>query len=391
MEPRSASPNSDAPSTLGADSAESHVVPKHFPSLDGLRGAAVIAVFIFHYGAGGASANPMLQRIGALAKAGWAGVTLFFLLSGFLITGILWDSRGEEHWWRNFYVRRILRIFPLYYGSLILVLLAGAIGGQLRAELAYIWIPALFLQNFPHLSDMERGFHPLGLLHYWSLAVEEQFYLLWPLLLFLMKNRKQAAFLCLSVFVLSLTFRVAMCAVTLYPESYSGLLLSRAGELALGGWLALMYRGSQWETLRRALPFAGVASGIVVIAVAWHEGTFQLNGSWQNTLGLCAMTILLGTVLARSLQPGVLQRLASAAWLRWIGRISFGIYIFHLLFVRMYTSIALHLVGTGSRSTFMGVRWLVAAIGSVTIAWLSFNFYETPFLRLKRRFSIHTS
>ena len=99
----------------------------HIPALDGLRGFAVLIVFIYHYGyAGGAqTSNPFLRLIGTCNTAGWCGVPLFFLLSGFLISGILWDDRDHPNWWRRFYLRRTLRIFPLYYASLILVLLSA--------------------------------------------------------------------------------------------------------------------------------------------------------------------------------------------------------------------------------------------------------------------------
>src|SRR5579862_4256705 len=99
--------------------------PKHFPALDGLRGVAILTVFLLHYGGGAQSSNPLLSAAGELIKAGWSGVTLFFVLSGFLISGILWDARHTQGWWRNFYMRRTLRIFPLYYGALLLVLLTA--------------------------------------------------------------------------------------------------------------------------------------------------------------------------------------------------------------------------------------------------------------------------
>jgi peptidoglycan/LPS O-acetylase OafA/YrhL len=365
-------------------------IRRHFPSLDGLRGAAVIAVFLFHYGAGGTSTNPLLHVLGTFVKVGWAGVTLFFLLSGFLITGILWDSKGEKHWWRNFYLRRILRIFPLYYGSLVIILIAALICGQFKTTSHLIWIPALFLQNFPTLDGRTSAIQPLVIFHYWSLAVEEQFYLLWPLLLFLTTTRKQAASLCLSVFGLSLAFRILVFTFVPYPVSYSDLLLSHAGELALGGWLAMMYRSVYWDKLQRPLLFAGLASGVVVLVIACREHSFQPGGPWSATLGLSAMTILLAVTLARSLQAGFLQQMFSAGWLRWTGKISFGIYIFHVLFMNIYTTIAAYLAGTQSRTTFMGVRWLVAAAGSVLLAWLSFNYFEKPFLGFKKRFSAYT-
>ncbi len=125
----------------------------HIPALDGLRGLAVLMVFVYHYGGGMQSSVRAMRVFGMINKGGWCGVTLFFLLSGFLITGILWDSKGEPHWWRNFYARRTLRIFPLYYGTLVLVMVAAAVVGAFYQAASKIWIPALFLQNFPYLIE----------------------------------------------------------------------------------------------------------------------------------------------------------------------------------------------------------------------------------------------
>jgi len=378
------------PSSPAKDASQSNAkLVRHFPALDGLRGAAVIAVFVYHYGAGGTSHNLFLHGLGVFVKVGWAGVTLFFLLSGFLITGILWDSKGESHWWRNFYVRRALRIFPLYYGSLLLVLLFSALRGEFGSAVRLIWIPALYLQNFPHLAELQTGIHGLTLYHYWSLAVEEQFYLLWPPLLFLMSGRKQAARLCLVVFGLSLLFRIGMCVGNPVWMNYDDTLPARAGELALGGWLAITYRGPSWESLQRALPYAAILSAATVFFVAWRDRGFEFYGPLQLTLGLLAITIFLAAVLARSLKPGILQRMFSADWLRWVGRISFGIYIFHALFLNLYTAITLRLVPVSRGMMFNGIRWLIAAACTVALAWLSFNFMEQPFLRLKVRFAAH--
>jgi peptidoglycan/LPS O-acetylase OafA/YrhL len=367
------------------------IVPRHFPSLDGLRGVAVIMVFFFHYGAGGTSSNPILRSFGALVRVGWAGVTLFFLLSGFLITGILWDSYGDDHWWRNFYARRALRIFPLYYGSLALLLLVAAFDRSFGSQFRLIWIPGLFLQNLPQLAYSKTQFHPLIIEHYWSLAVEEQFYLLWPFLLSLMRSRKQAATLCITVFGLSLLIRLLACALVPGSNGYVQTLPARAGELAIGAWLAIMFRSAYWMKLQSVLPIAAVLGGLVLLGVGVHEGGLRLEGTLQTTVGVCAATVFLAAILARSLEPGLLQRVASLGWLRWIGGISFGIYVYHFLLIELFTSVAFHLTMHRSRGVFMAVRWMVAAVGSICIAWLSFNGYEKPLLRLKRKFSPHHS
>jgi peptidoglycan/LPS O-acetylase OafA/YrhL len=183
----------------------------HIPALDGVRGLAILIVFLYHYGGGAQSPNLVLRVLGTCDHAGWCGVTLFFLLSGFLISGILWDSNAQPGWWTRFYWRRTLRIFPLYYAALLLVLISAALVGRGRDILAHLWVYALYLQNMHQFSIRAvEADSPLLLSHFWSLAVEEQFYLLWPFLLIYTRTLPRARMLCLSVVALSALFRFAV-------------------------------------------------------------------------------------------------------------------------------------------------------------------------------------
>ncbi len=167
---------------------------RHVLAFDGLRGLAVILVLFFHLGAVSFGGHGWLMRwLGNLQLSGWIGVEIFFTLSGFLITRILLQTSRDQHYFRNFYLRRTLRIFPLYYGTL-------AILGVLALALRLDWngcLPALLLyvQNFRTGDEGLRlaltGKHgPILLAHFWSLAVEEQFYLFWPLLVWLLRGRR---------------------------------------------------------------------------------------------------------------------------------------------------------------------------------------------------------
>ena len=155
---------------------------KRLPALDGLRGIAILAVFFYHYAAGLADRAPSgaLHALGMIFAFGWSGVDLFFVLSGFLITGILYDTQSDPHYYRSFYGRRVLRIFPPFYLlALIYLLLTPLVGAHWRlihiSYLLYLGFP--FALIWPSLMQIS----PLVLTaHLWSLCAEEQFYLLWP-------------------------------------------------------------------------------------------------------------------------------------------------------------------------------------------------------------------
>lgn len=363
---------------------------RYIPALDGLRGAAVLVVVVYHYGGGATSGNVALRLIGNVIKFGWSGVTLFFLLSGFLITGILWDSKGESHWWRNFYARRALRIFPLYYGTLLAVLLLALHAGG--PNVRNVWVPMLYLQNFPQLYPlMTRIPAPLAMYHYWSLAVEEQFYLVWPFLLLWVKRPRQAAWMCLAVFAVSFGARVLMQRLLADAGAYGQSLLARGGELALGGWLAIAYRSRWWERLDRFTGPVALVSAVVAAVGAWMNGGPELSGKWGLTVTLPAITLCYAAILAMAVRPeGLTVRVANVRWLRWVGGISFGVYIFHVLLVAQFTHLAELVVPPDHRNAFLAVRFLIGVGGSLLVAWVSFNFYEKPFLRLKRRFPTRT-
>jgi len=150
------------------------------PALDGIRGLAILMVMLFHYGGNLERTNPIGRLVGGLFSFGWSGVDLFFVLSGFLITGILLDSRNAENYFSSFYARRVLRIFPAYYVSLaLLLLILPMLDPPLRLSLpSDQWMYVFYAQNWVGIFDYPgRGL----LTPYWSLAVEEQFYLVWPL------------------------------------------------------------------------------------------------------------------------------------------------------------------------------------------------------------------
>lgn len=359
----------------------------HIAALDGVRGLAVLIVFFFHYGGGTHSSLRAMRLFGLINKGGWSGVVLFFVLSGFLITGILWDSFADPHWWKKFFARRCLRILPLYYLALTLVVLGSVGEGTFQFVLRHIWIPALFLENIPGLARISDSLPSFfATFHLWSIAVEEQFYLLWPLLLFLQPSRRSAKALCAAVFVASAAFRFYMWWFTPQPVLWEHFLLTQAGALAAGAWLALSYRGPEWPTVVRWAPTTAVIGLAGFVAAGLVSHAFETTGRHMMTFGLPFATLLFASLIALAVVPGRVARVFSMAWLRWLGTISYGVYVYHELLQKLFDHIAQQLAGSNSSFKFLALRFAVAAVGTLAVAELSFQLYEKQFLRLKRFF-----
>lgn len=362
--------------------------------LDGLRGLAIAAVFCFHY-----RLEPHSP-----GEWGWTGVDVFFALSGFLITGILFESLGEQHYFRNFYIRRALRIFPLYWG-LWCVLLAFVLAQQ-RFEAGYLAWP-LYLGNYlsayalktglklghfdvlPAVVHVAREKLYLRLGPYWSLCVEEQYYLLWPLVVWAVRRRERLLRLCLAGMAALLALRVALY-FSLPPSWVRGNQLyfwtfTRPDALLAGSALALWVRGP--GGLRRLpawIPAAGTAIAVGLLAAAdWRWGLFHGStlAGWMQTWGFTVVGTAACGVLALALRA---QRLAHAlAWkpLQQLGRVSYGFYVFHLLF---YDCDRIVIDATKPGVPAILIHGAVFAWVWL-LSWASFRWFESPFLRLKER------
>ena len=366
---------------------------RHFEGLDGLRGLAILSVFFLHYGGGGRSSNPVIAAIGFFCSLGGVGVTLFFCLSGFLISGLLWDSKGQTRWFRNFYIRRALRIMPLYYGTLLVLLAWPAFVARYHFKDIFnvVWIHALYLQNVPRYSELwKRAAIPYSMEHYWSLAVEEQFYLLWPFLLLLVKTIRQAAMLCLGIFLGSFAFRVLNEQLAHNPAALQHSLPSHAGSLVLGGAVAFAYRSGHWQTSKRILGITGLLSAALFFGerlLHWRRGDASYL---ESTIDLVLVALACAGMIAYAIEPGLLQRLMSIRWLRWLGVVSYGVYIFHWLPAFGYEYIVRTASGHAGDTVYYGLRLVLAAVVTLCLARLSLQFYEKPFLRLKDRWAPQT-
>jgi peptidoglycan/LPS O-acetylase OafA/YrhL len=370
---------------MTADVRESvtHPAPEHLPVLDGLRGIAILAVLISHFGL-----FPLGSRWHVLDEAGWAGVDLFFVLSGFLITRILLQTRARQDYFARFYARRTLRIFPLYYASSLLIAFVlpalGLIGRQI--ERGYEWAPFLYLQNYLPESILAP---PTGnlLIITWSLCIEEQFYLLWPALVRWTRPQRLAA-VCWSGIAIALATRVG--AYWLAPDNSDAFrwMPARLDSLLLGALVAIAFvRDPHLPRLRPWLPWTAAISCGGLLLIAGFSPSFHFRQPLVRTLGLSAIALLCASWLGLAVSARGEQRISSSRVLGVFGKYSYGLYLLHSL-AGGFTSRAWKRFGI-PRDTVLGQLAFFAAATSVSLllALISWYLLEQPFLRLKERWS----
>lgn len=358
--------------------AKPFFVPGYIPQFDGLRGVAVLMVLIGHSGF-----LEALPHAGMLQYTRF-GVDLFFVLSGFLITGILLDSKKSEHYFRNFYARRVLRIWPLYYLILFLAFFVTPILAPSTKPAAGVW-PA-FVFYVQNIALVHRDTYPFGLGATWSLAVEEQFYLTWPLLVFFLKRRTLAT-VSFSLFVVSLSLRLAFHFLGAAPGFVHFFTLSRLDAIALGTLAAIWLRSPSCTLDRwRARAYQFLALGLIGVLLArilMHKNSSSVGYAFLAI----AFTGLLGVSLAADARSSFLGRGLTAGWLRYIGKISYGIYLLHyplfILWARLIASRNVLPSDPVARNLIAFAGQMFLAILAASLSW---HFLEKPILRFKERF-----
>jgi peptidoglycan/LPS O-acetylase OafA/YrhL len=362
------------------------------PVLDGLRGVAILLVLITHFCV--FSYRPFVDLVFMkVAALGWIGVDLFFVLSGYLITGLLSDAKGKPWYFRTFYARRVLRIFPLYYGFLVVLFLVvplllsdrPALVQSIKHGEGWYWTYAVNI--FLAAGEWEaKSLQRTG--HFWSLAIEEQFYLLWPLVV-LICRRRTLMWVCAGAILSSFLIRCGMLAVHATPDMVYLLLPSRMDDLAVGAAIALGARNPRGLTawFRPALIATGVAgaglSGIVIL-----DHGFDAFGMPMQTVGYTLLAVVLGGVLLIALvtRPPLL----ADSRLVFFGRYSYGIYVLHPLCLSLlpWLGFSPDRFPTLSGSHIPGVLVFASVAISVSVgfALISWHCYEKHFLKLKRWF-----
>jgi peptidoglycan/LPS O-acetylase OafA/YrhL len=370
------------------------------PALDGLRGVAILMVLLLHLAPFGHElpAPTVLVDRAFLhaARIGWIGVDLFFVLSGFLITGILYDTKGSANYFRQFYARRVLRIFPLYYGVLaIFLIILPALFPQhwvlrdLKTDAAWYWS---YLYNMKVAATGYRPSSALG--HLWSLAVEEQFYLVWPLVVLALTTRR-LLIACVVAVVTALVCRIAL-SVTGYTVLVNVWTLSAMDALAIGAFIAVVARQPRGRaTMRRwAAPTATIA-GVPLAVLFVGEAVSLVPHRVLATVGHTLIAIFFGAILVLVLTSAPTSTIGKAAGnpvLGFFGKYSYALYIFHPLLLWFNPNSWLKLDFRGVPTVFGSqlpayLLWLALTIGlTVAVALVSWHMWEKQFLKLKRFF-----
>jgi peptidoglycan/LPS O-acetylase OafA/YrhL len=317
------------------------------------------------------------------------GVDLFFVLSGFLITGILLSAKGSDQYFRSFYGRRVLRIFPLYYGYLVLVFLLFPLwsnpesGQELIENQAWYW---LYLSNIHVALEGWPGSGNVG--HFWSLAIEEQFYLLWPLAVWAL-TRRQLLYLAAACFFGAVVFRI----VTPSTLDIYVLLPTRMDALAAGAFLAIVVGGENGISVLGKWPVllfwtcTAMLLAIYLKAGGWlsyNEKVFSIIGYTIIATAVASLIAVLLTAEPRSW----LLRLFSGRILIFLGKYSYGLYVLHMPVISILEANGLQATlfprVLGSSLPGVLVFCVIGGIVSVLCAMASYHFWEARFLRLKR-------
>lgn len=362
---------------------------RRIPQLDGVRGVAILLVLLWHY-----VANPITAADGTWAwyiKAAlgltWSGVDLFFVLSGFLIAGILVDNRSASNFYRVFYIRRVCRIFPVYF------LLLGAFAGLTLTPLGRspdfdwlfreplpLWSYASFTQNIIMSLRGDFGANWLGIT--WSLAVEEQFYLVIPTLVLLLSRRYLAA-----AFVAGIAMAPILRAVEPGFAAYVGTPW-RADALLGGAVLALLVRRDGFTaSAERARPYLYLLLGVFLVGAAYLTLRPSALGPMQYFF-LATMYTLLVLIAYTERDGGWIGRILGSRVLVWFGSLSYGIYMFHQASNGLFHG-AVH-GGAPRLESLQDVLLMVAAFATTLLAAVaSFRYFELPILRWGHGFRYH--
>ncbi len=346
--------------------------PKYIKSLDGLRAIAALSVLVFHfsqYAIFTSDWGKWIQKIGYL---GQTGVSLFFVLSGFLITRILLDQINHPHYWKNFFIRRSLRIFPLYYLYLTFeYFVVPNVYGTGTPDISLQWYYWFYLQDFAftfHWTSM-------GPKHFWTLAVEEHYYLVWPFVVFYFKINK---------LIHPIIFIFIVSAITRYILAINGFqtfffTFARMDEIALGALLAWMEKKNALSYFCGKLFYTALFIVCTLALMIWWEfssyGTIWVQVVKYNLIAFIYF-LFIGKVITLN-KKNWLSRILCSGFFSYTGKISYGLYVYQA------TAVVWGVTHGYAREPLLFLGSLL--FFSYAIATISFFAFEQPILKLKDR------
>jgi len=361
---------------------------RHYPCLDGLRGVAILLVIPHNADIIDPVLSGPLLIFTVLGNRGWVGVELFFVLSGFLITEQLLLSKEAKNYFAWFYVRRALRTVPLFVLAVLLGLFLmrvfGGPGHAMTATPAWLLLFGLLVVNWTEPSGLSFP----GLPQLWSLAVEEQFYLVWPLLVRQLASR--LAVVTLALAAIALVTRMCLLLTGAAPLKVYMSSVCRMDALAFGALAAVIVQ--RWRRRHIApRPSLWIISAFLVALIGALCTRLYAGDTWAtqtlgySCLGLSCMLLILGAVggdISRQ-QSFVLSILRSRG-LASIGRYSYGMYVFHMFFV-IFAGVWIKRLAAPFGDARMVFGALLVLVLSYAAGFASYNLYEKYFLRVGRR------
>lgn len=361
-------------------------VQRYVPSLEGIRGYGFLLVFCAHYFVPNQLAHPNSTRLTfltSLRSLAIFAVPVFFVLSGYLIGGILYDTRHRTGYFKVFYSRRILRVFPVYYVTLLTIVAFLYFQGIIPD--LYFWSHFLYIQNLLP-APLNHQALPVAMVHFWSLAVEEQFYLLWPLIVWCFPEKKKLLAVALTLIGGCFVFRLAAPLLFASSVQISYFTPVRVDAILLGVVLALIRADASFERITRFAKWIVLSGGAIVILLANWKGDVWARSFHGLQIGLPIVNITAAALIVAVVEEGsVLNRLCSQRWACWLGSLSYSLYVFHLVYAHFFFNVL-----TGRLCVYMRQSFAVLTSGllafAVTLALslLSYALIEGPIMKLKK-------
>jgi len=365
---------------------------RYIREFDGLRGLSIGLVILYHSWAyqGTGFVGCVIQEF---AGWGWCGVDVFFVLSGFLITGILLDTRESPNYWRNFFIRRGLRIFPLYYAVLLLMLIDAwllarwGIGVRDPAlqMIDRIWMNFLYVSNF---SMAIEGSNHVPMNIAWSLAIEEQFYLIFPAIV-LWCGRRGLTKALLAAVLLAPVLRGCVWAFGPQPaEGPYALPFCRMDALAMGALAQIAVRHWTAPSRRTVTQVTLLVCALAALTLLfWTRIDLPFIIVGYSLIAIAATALLISALL--SSPNSVLRKVCGNSVLVYIGKLAYGLYLLHLMGRAVFDRFFMHLLPPGALQSvsFTALRSIGITAIAVLMATASYKFFEMPILRLKDRFA----